>query len=609
MPPAGDALPWVLSARAPGALRAQAAHLAAHLDGEQAPGALDVAHSLVASRTLFDHRAVVVGTDDRTRRTALDALATGGSAPGVVQGTADTDGKTVFVFPGQGSQWVGMGARLLEESPVFAERLTECATALSEFVDWSLLDVLRQTDGAPTLDRVDVVQPASFAVMVSLAALWSSHGITPDAVVGHSQGEIAAAAVAGALSLEDAARVVALRSQAIARGLAGSGGMLSVPLPVADVEQRLAGTAGYHDLSIAAVNGPRSVVVSGAVAPLDALQAELVGEDIRAKRIAVDYASHSAQVERVRDELHEVLAPVRPRPAQVPFFSTVTGDWLDTTVMDAGYWYTNLRQTVRFRPAIGELLAQGHHFFIEVSSHPVLAMGIQATAEEAGGAAVVLGTLRRDAGGTDRFLTSLAEAFVRGASADWAGVLTGTGARRVPLPTYAFQREHLWAIPDRSPDRPEADPADAEFWTAVEEEDVEALASSLRLDRTSLAPVLPALSALAQAPPRPDHCGLLALPRHLEAADRPARGGPDRAAGSSSPPKGPTPTPSPVSSPPTAPTRAPSSWTTPAPTARPWPRTLTDLGDRRRTSRAWCPCWPRPRGRARRTRRSPAGSP
>ncbi|MFH9001530.1 SDR family NAD(P)-dependent oxidoreductase, partial [Streptomyces rimosus] len=491
VPPAGDAVPWVLSARTPGALRAQAAKLAAHLDGEQAPGALDVAHSLVASRTLFDHRAVVVGTDDTARRAALDALATGGSAPGVVQGTADTDGKTVFVFPGQGSQWVGMGARLLEESPVFAERLTECATALSAFTDWSLLDVLRQTEGAPTLDRVDVVQPASFAVMVSLAALWSAHGITPDAVIGHSQGEIAAAAVAGALSLEDAARVVALRSQAIARGLAGSGGMMSVPLPAAEVEQRL---AAYEHLSIAAVNGPRSTVVSGATAPLDALQAELVGADIRARRIAVDYASHSAQVEMVRDELHTVLAPVRPRPAEVPFFSTVTGDWLDTTAMDGDYWYTNLRQTVRFQHGIGELLAQGHRFFIEVSSHPVLSIGVQETVEEAGGTAAVLGTLRRDTGGVDRFLTSLAEAFVRGAGADWAAVLADTGARRVPLPTYAFQREHLWAIPERTGARAETDPADAEFWTAVEQEDVDALASSLRLDQAALAPVLPALS-------------------------------------------------------------------------------------------------------------------
>ncbi|MGW5119970.1 type I polyketide synthase, partial [Streptomyces noursei] len=491
VPPAGGAIPWMLSARTPGALRAQATHLAAHLDAEPTPDALDVGHSLVSARTLFDHRAVVVGTDDRTRRAALDALATGGSAPGVVQGTADTEGKTVFVFPGQGSQWVGMGARLLDESPVFAERLTECATALSEFVDWSLLDVLRQADGAPTLERVDVVQPASFAVMVSLAALWRSYGIEPDAVVGHSQGEIAAAAVAGALSLEDAARVVALRSQAIARGLAGTGGMLSVPLPATDVEARL---AAYEDLSIAAVNGPRSTVVSGATAPLDALQAALVAEDVRAKRIAVDYASHSAQVERVREELHSVLAPVRPRPAEVPFFSTVTGDWLDTTTMDADYWYTNLRQTVRFQSAVRELLGQGHGFFIEVSSHPVLVMGVQAIAEETGGTTAVLGTLRRDTGGTDRFLTSLAEAFVRGADADWSAVFADTGARRVPLPTYAFQREQMWAIPDRTQNQAEADPADAEFWTAVEEADVDSLASRLHLDRAALEPVLPALS-------------------------------------------------------------------------------------------------------------------
>ncbi|MCZ1020965.1 type I polyketide synthase [Streptomyces noursei] len=491
VPPAGDAVPWMLSARTPGALRAQATQLAAHLDDEPTPDALDVGHSLVSARTLFEHRAVVVGTHDLTRRAALDALATGGSAPGVVQGTADTDGKTVFVFPGQGSQWVGMGARLLDESPVFAERLTECAAALSEFTGWSLLDVLRQAPGAPTLERVDVVQPASFAVMVSLAALWRSHGIEPDAVVGHSQGEIAAAAVSGALSLADAARVVALRSQAIARGLAGTGGMLSVPLPADDVEARL---TAYEDLSIAAVNGPRSTVVSGATAPLDALQAQLVAEDVRAKRIAVDYASHSAQVEQIREELHTVLAPVRPRPAEVPFFSTVTGDWLDTTTMDGDYWYTNLRQTVRFQPAIGELLGQGHGFFIEVSSHPVLTMGVQATVEEAGGTAAVLGTLRRDAGGTDRFLTSLAEAFVRGADADWSAVFAGTGARRVPLPTYAFQREQMWAVPDRSSNRVEADPADAEFWTAVEEADVDSLASRLRLDRAALEPVLPALS-------------------------------------------------------------------------------------------------------------------
>ena len=229
---------------------------------------------------------------------------------------------------------------------------------MSPFAEWSLIDVLRRAEGAPTLDRVDVVQPATWAIMVSLAELWRSHGVEPDAVVGHSQGEIAAAVVAGALSLSDGARVVALRSQAIGRTLAGAGAMMSIALPADDVEARLSGRG--EGISIAAVNGPASVVVSGAPELLDALFAELTAEEIRVRRIAVDYASHSAQVELLEAELSSALAEVRPRPSEVPFFSTVTGDWLDTTGMDAGYWYRNLRQRVEFAPAIAELVAQGH---------------------------------------------------------------------------------------------------------------------------------------------------------------------------------------------------------------------------------------------------------
>ncbi|MYZ40584.1 acyltransferase domain-containing protein, partial [Streptomyces sp. SID4917] len=261
-------------------------------------------------------------------------------------GVADVEGRTVFVFPGQGSQWAGMGARLLDESPVFAEWIAGCGVALGEFVDWSLVDVLRGAGGAPSLERVDVVQPVSFAVMVSLAAVWRAHGVEPDAVVGHSQGEIAAAVVSGALSLRDGARVVALRSQVIGRRLAGHGGMMSVPLPVAEVEGRLGAWAGR--ISVAAVNGPRSVVVSGEPGALDELFAGLSGEGVRVRRIAVDYASHSVQVEGLREELLDVLGPVRPGAAEVPFFSTMTGGWLDTGEMGAEYWFRNLRQRVLF---------------------------------------------------------------------------------------------------------------------------------------------------------------------------------------------------------------------------------------------------------------------
>ncbi|WP_448324088.1 SDR family NAD(P)-dependent oxidoreductase, partial [Streptomyces sp. DSM 41493] len=426
--PAATVVPWVMSGKTEQALRAQAERLHTHLDRTPGLRPVDVAFSLAASRSPLTHRAVVVGTG----LDGVTALADGTTATGVVEGVADVRGKVAFVFPGQGSQWVGMATELIETSPVFAERMRECATALSSYVDWSLFDVL---DDAEALERVDVVQPVLFAVMVSLAELWRSHGVNPAAVVGHSQGEIAAACVAGALSLEDAAKVVALRSKAIL-ALSGLGGMVSVALPVEQVRERL--TDG---LSIAAVNGPKSVVVSGDVAELDALLAACEADEVRARRIPVDYASHSAHVEAIREELFTSLAGIAPRTAEVPFFSTVTADWFDTTGLDAEYWYTNLRQTVRFEEATRALVEQGYRFFVEASAHPVLTVGVQETLDTTQ-AAVALGTLRRDEGGLDRFVTSLAEGWVRGLPVDWQPLLAG--GRHVDLPTYAFQRERFW---------------------------------------------------------------------------------------------------------------------------------------------------------------------
>ncbi|MGH3878267.1 MAG: SDR family NAD(P)-dependent oxidoreductase, partial [Actinophytocola sp.] len=470
----GPAGPWVLSARSAGALRAQATRLLSRVD-ELAPA--DVAFSLARTRSLFEHRAVVVSDTVAELRTGVAAVGRGEPSAAVVEGVADVDGRVVFVFPGQGAQWVGMGAQLLAESPVFAERLTECAAALDPFVDWSLLDVLR--DGRD-LDGVDVVQPASFAVMVGLAALWESYGVTPDAVVGHSQGEIAAAVVAGALSLEDGARVVALRSQAIARTLAGRGGMVSVALPVAEVEPRLG-----EGLSIAAVNGPSSVVVAGDPGALDLLFDELAAEEVRVRRIPVDYASHTDHVDLLRDELLDALAPITPREAAVPFLSTVTGEWLDGTELDADYWFRNLRHRVDFEPAIRTLLAAEHRVVVEVSPHPVLVPAVRETVT--GDTVVVAGTLRRDDGDLTRFRTSAAELFVRGATVDWP-----VAGRRVDLPTYAFQRERYWPEPAEDT---VGDPADTEFWRAVRETDPRSLADALDVDTDALAAVLPALEA------------------------------------------------------------------------------------------------------------------
>ncbi|PPT12090.1 polyketide synthase [Streptomyces cinnamoneus] len=486
--PAATVVPWVLSAKSDEALRAQAERLLAHLaeqDGTEAATA-DVGLSLATSRAALEHRAAVVGGDLESLREGLHALATGAVATNVVSGVSlGEGGKAAFVFPGQGSQWVGMARELIESSPVFAERMRECDAALSAFVDWSLFDVLGDESA---LERVDVVQPVLFAVMVSLAELWRSFGVKPAAVVGHSQGEIAAACVAGALSLEDAARVVALRSKAIL-ALSGLGGMVSVPLPVEQVRERL--TDG---LSIAAVNGPKSVVVSGDVAELDALLAACEADEVRARRIPVDYASHSAHVEAIRDELLTVLAGIAPRAAEVPFFSTVTAEWLDTTGLDAEYWYTNLRQTVRFDEATRALAEQGFRFFVEASAHPVLTVGVQQTLDDTGVDAAVLGTLRRDDGGLDRFLLSLSDADVRGAAIDRAAVYPG--ARTVDLPTYAFQHQRFWIEPGA--DAPAADAVEARFWDAVERGDLDAVAGTLGVSGDSgpsLGELLPVLSS------------------------------------------------------------------------------------------------------------------
>ncbi|MET9002883.1 type I polyketide synthase, partial [Amycolatopsis sp. NPDC004169] len=460
--PAG-VVPWVLSAKTPEALREQAARLAL-VDGDPA----DIAFSLATTRSAFANRAVVVGADSERLLAGVRALADGTPAPHVVSGVAGS-GKVAMVFPGQGAQWTGMATELLATSEVFAARFTECARALEPHTGFSLLD-------EPELDRVDVVQPALFAMMVSLAALWAAHGVRPDAVIGHSQGEIAAAVVAGALSLEDGARVVALRSKAIL-ALAGAGGMVSM---AASRERTSALIAPWGDrIGIAAVNGPEATVVSGEPGALDEFTAAC---EVRTRRIPVDYASHSVQVEQLRDELLEVLAPITPRAADTAFFSTVTGEWIDGTALDAEYWYTNLREPVRLEESVRALAKQGYRTFVEASPHPVLVMPIGQTAE----GAVALGSLRRDEGGLDRFALSVAEAHVHGVKVDWTPYFAG--ATRVDLPTYAFQQRHYWL----KPGAPATAVTDPGFWEAVESG---ALAETLGVDPdVPLSELLPALT-------------------------------------------------------------------------------------------------------------------
>nr|WP_086859593.1 type I polyketide synthase [Streptomyces milbemycinicus] len=439
-------VPWVVSGRTEAGLRGQAGRLAEFAGGHDELSLTDVGWSLSATRAALEHRSVVLAADRESALTGLNALAEGTAPTGVVTGVATEEpGRVVFVFPGQGSQWRGMAAGLLESSSVFAERLAECDAALRPHVGWSVVDVVRGGEDAASLDDVVVVQSALWAVMVSLAAVWRSAGVEPAAVIGHSQGEIAAAAVSGALSLGDAARVVALRARAIAEGLSGRGGMVSVPLPAGEVRERL--ERWGERISVASVNGPSSTVVSGEPEALDELLAACEADEVRARRIAVDYASHSAQVESIREQVIGALGGIEPRRGEISFYSTVTGGVIDTSGLDAEYWYTNLRQTVRFDETVRALLGDGFGFFVESSAHPVLTVGLQETFEDTASAAIALGTLRRDEGGTERFLTSLAEGYVRGLEVDWDAVFAGTGARRVDLPTYAFQRQQFWLQP------------------------------------------------------------------------------------------------------------------------------------------------------------------
>ncbi|ALG12161.1 acyl transferase domain-containing protein [Kibdelosporangium phytohabitans] len=441
-------VPLLLSGKTEQAVRDQARRL---LTAPKA-SVVDLAHSLATSRSLFGHRAVVVA-DDEGYLPALRALSDGDPQPGVVRGAAAEQTGAVFVFPGQGAQWAGMGVELAESFPVFARRLDECAEALSPYIDWSLADVLRDEE---SLERVDVAQPALWAVMVSLAELWRSLGVRPAAVVGHSQGEIAAACVAGVLSLADAARVVALRSKELL-ALAGAGGMVSVMAPADQVRPMLAQWEGR--LSIAAVNGPATVVVSGEDPELTRFEELLSSAALMRWRIpGVDFTAHSARIDDLEPALRRHLDGLRPNEATVPFFSTVDCDWQAGPELDSAYWYRNLREPVRFEESVRALLADGHRVFLEVSAHPVLAPALSEIVDSAATDAVVAGTLRRAEGGRARMLTSLAELHVRGVQVDWTSVVP-TG-RPVELPTYPFQRRRYWladwAQPEAVPDRPSA---------------------------------------------------------------------------------------------------------------------------------------------------------
>ncbi len=449
----GAPVPWVVSGKTVGALREQAVRLREWVGDRPRCELLDVAYSLATTRSAFERRAVVVGSTRDELLSGLDALAAGDPASAVVEGAADAgSSRVVFVFPGQGSQWVGMASELLDCSPVFAQHIRACERALGPHIDWVLTEVLQGVPGTPALERLDVLQPVLFSMMVSLARLWLACGVRSAAVIGHSQGEIAAAHVAGGLSLRDAAGLIARRSKVLTAAV-GTGEMASIALGAQELAPLL--ESWEQRIFIAVRNGPSSTVVSGDSQALHELLEACSARQIRARLVAgVFGAGHSPHIEPLRERLLESASLLTPQSSGVPFYSVVRADRLDTADLDAEYWCRNACEPVQFEGAIRRLLDDGFRTFAEISPHPILGYAISETSEEReprSGTAHVVASLRRGEGGPRRFLASLAEAWVHGVQVDWAAMLQGGGGRKTPLPTYAFQRKRYWvAAPGRA---------------------------------------------------------------------------------------------------------------------------------------------------------------
>ncbi|WP_330333038.1 type I polyketide synthase [Streptomyces sp. NBC_00536] len=432
---APSALPLRLAGRTAEALSAQARALSAHLTAHPDLPLADLAYSLATSRATFDHRAVLVATESATAATARDALdaltalADGRTAPGLVRGTADKGGRTAFLFTGQGSQRLGMGRELYEAYPVFARALD----AVCVRIELPLKDVLFGTD-AGLLDETAHTQPALFAVEVALFRLVESWGVKPDFVAGHSIGEIAAAHVAGVLSLDDACALVEARGR-LMQALPGGGVMIAVQASEDEVLPLLT-----DRVSIAAVNGPQSVVIAGDEADAVAIAESFAGR--KSKRLTVSHAFHSPHMDGMLEDFRVVAEGLSYRAPRIPVVSNLTGALVTDEMGSAEFWVRHVRDAVRFLDGIRALEAAGVTAYVELGPDGVLSAMAQACVTGEG--AVFVPVLRSARPEVESVTTALAQAYVRGIAVDWQAYFAGTGAQRVDLPTYAFQRERYW---------------------------------------------------------------------------------------------------------------------------------------------------------------------
>ncbi|MFE2940692.1 SDR family NAD(P)-dependent oxidoreductase [Streptomyces sp. NPDC059255] len=441
-PPTGLPAFVPLSAQDPSVLAERAAQFQERVPGTEAAVA-ELAGTLAWRRGHLPVRAALLATTPGDLSAALTAVSErpeDDGHPAVVTGRAVARGRTAFVFPGQGSQWSGMGQELFRESPLFAEVVGRCAEALRPHLTWDPLDVFAGKSGDGWLERVDTLQPVLWAMSLGLAELWRASGVEPDVVIGHSQGEIAAATLAGILSYEDAALVVARRS-AVVRRTCGRGLMLAVDLDRAAALAAVRPSGGR--VALAAHNGPTSCVLSGDTDAVLALKESLDADGTYCRLVNVDYASHSPQMAELRDELLAGLAPAVPRPGSVELLSTVYGEPLDGVRMDAAYWADNLCGTVLFADSLTLSLDNDVSHVVEISPHPVLTPAVEQLIAEHGASAAALTTLRRGEGGPGAFARALARGYAAGLE-PFGGL---PRCRPVPLPAHPMRPERHW-LPD-----------------------------------------------------------------------------------------------------------------------------------------------------------------
>ncbi|NWG15753.1 MAG: type I polyketide synthase [Chloroflexi bacterium] len=431
-----------LSAHTPEALHALAGAYGDYLS--QTDAALpDIVYTASQRRSHHEYRLVLAGRSREELVGQLEAYTGGQKRPGMAAGhkSPNREAGLVFVFPGQGGQWLGMGRQLLEREPAFRETIERCEAAMRPYVDWSLMEQLTAGEADSRLDEINVVQPVLFAIQVALAALWRDWGVEPHAVVGHSMGEVAAAFVAGALSLDEAARVICRRSQ-LMKQVSGQGAMAVVELSLDEAQTLL---RGYEDrLSVAVNNGPRSVVLSGDPAALEEMMQILKSRDIFCRQVKVDVAAHSPHMDALRPELVRDLGGLQPRAAAVPIYSTVTGAPVDGQTLSADYWGRNLRQPVRFAAAMQQLVADGYNIFLEIGPHPVLIPAIQSGWTEQD--ITARASLRREEDEQTILLEALGDLHCAGYRLDWRR--WSPAGRVVRLPMYPWQHERFWLDAD-----------------------------------------------------------------------------------------------------------------------------------------------------------------